>query len=453
MPVMGAHLQDRSRVDLPNLATRCQYIGVHLPDRSNVDLPNLATRCQYRGLHLPANLGQICQIWPLDASTGWVHLLVDLGQICQIQPLDVSTGGSICWQIQGRSAKFRPLGVSTGGIHLLADLGQICQIQPLGVSTGGTSASRSRVDLPNLGYQMSGTGWYICWQIQSRSAKFRPLDVSTGGYICWQIQGRSAKFSPQLSVLGVHLLADLGKICQIQPLGVSTGGKHLLADLGQICQIQALDVSSRGVHLPADVGQFCQIWPPDTSTGGTSARQIQGRSAKFRSLDVSRGGTSAGRFRVDLQNLATRCQYWGYICQQIKGRYAKFIHQVSVMGVHRPADQGQICQIQLLGVSTGGTSAGKSRVDLPMCTPTSILHVNLGKYDLSELKSFIIIQGAVLDGVLGCQEDVTSDMTLQCYLTVQLPNYSEIKENSYLFLKNPKWLANTSHNIYPMMHL
>ena len=29
------------------------------------------------------------------------------------------------------------------------------------------------------------------------------------------------------------------------------------------------------------------------------------------------GGTSAGRSRVDLPNLAVRCQYWGYICQQI----------------------------------------------------------------------------------------------------------------------------------------
>ena len=48
---------------------------------------------------------------------------------------------------------------------------------------------------------------------------------------------------------------------------------------------------------------------------------------------------------------------------------------------------------------------------------------------------------------------VTSDMTLQCKLTVYYSNYSEIKENSHLFLKNPKWLPNTSHNIYPIMHL
>ena len=37
-------------------------------------------------------------------------------------------------------------------------------------------------------------------------------------------------------------------------------------------------------------------------------------------------------------------------------------------------------------------------------------------------------------------------------LTVYYPNYSEIKRNSHLFLKNPKWLPNTSYNIYPMMH-
>ena len=53
-------------------------------------------------------------------------------------------------------------------------------------------------------------------------------------------------------------------------------------------------------------------------------------------------------------------------------------------------------------------------------------------------------------GVLG---GVTSDMTLQCKLTVYYSNHSEIKENSHLFLKNPKWLPNTSHNIYPIMHL
>ena len=36
--------------------------------------------------------------------------------------------------------------------------------------------------------------------------------------------------------------------------------------------------------------------------------------------------------------------------------------------------------------------------------------------------------------------------------TVYYPNYSQIRGNSHLFLKNPKWLPNTSHNIYPMMH-
>ena len=47
---------------------------------------------------------------------------------------------------------------------------------------------------------------------------------------------------------------------------------------------------------------------------------------------------------------------------------------------------------------------------------------------------------------------VTSNITLQCSLTVYYPNYSEIKRNSHFFLKNPKWLPNTSHNINNMMH-
>ena len=40
-------------------------------------------------------------------------------------------------------------------------------------------------------------------------------------------------------------------------------------------------------------------------------------------------------------------------------------------------------------------------------------------------------------GVRGVK-GVTSDMTVQCYLTVYLTKYSEIKGNSHLFLKNPK---------------
>ena len=58
-------------------------------------------------------------------------------------------------------------------------------------------------------------------------------------------------------------------------------------------------------------------------------------------------------------------------------------------------------------------------VDLPRSALTTILHITPGTYTL----------------------------------TVYYPNYSEIKGNSHLFLKNPKWLSNTSHNIYPMMHL
>ena len=50
-------------------------------------------------------------------------------------------------------------------------------------------------------------------------------------------------------------------------------------------------------------------------------------------------------------------------------------------------------------------------VNLPLDLPiTSILHVKLGKYELSELKSFILIWG--VSG--GCQRGVTSDLTLAC---------------------------------------
>ena len=60
--------------------------------------------------------------------------------------------------------------------------------------------------------------------------------------------------------------------------------------------------------------------------------------------------------------------------------------------------------------------------------------------------------GGYFRGFGGCW-GVTSDMSVQCWLTVYYPNYSEITGNSHLFWKNPKWLPNLSHNIYPMMHL
>ena len=53
-------------------------------------------------------------------------------------------------------------------------------------------------------------------------------------------------------------------------------------------------------------------------------------------------------------------------------------------------------------------------LDLPMWALTSISHVKLGKYELSDFKSFILISG-VFWGCWGCQESVTSDMTLQCW--------------------------------------
>ena len=87
---------------------------------------------------------------------------------------------------------------------------------------------------------------------------------------------------------------------------------------------------------------------------------------------------------------------------------------------------------------TGGWGGRSATWSANVHSLTSILHVKLGKYELSELKSFILIWGCY----------IWHDSTV---LTDS--NYSEIKENSNLFLKNPKWLPNTSHNIYPIMHL
>ena len=88
-------------------------------------------------------------------------------------------------------------------------------------------------------------------------------------------------------------------------------------------------------------------------------------------------------------------------------------------------------------------------VDLPldmlMCTLTSILHVKLGKYELSELKSFILILG-VFEGVL----HLTWLYNANWLFTTQI---IQKWRQFHLFLKNPKWLPNISHNIYPIMHL
>ena len=71
------------------------------------------------------------------------------------------------------------------------------------------------------------------------------------------------------------------------------------------------------------------------------------------------------------------------------------------------------------------------------------------------MKIVIVMWGCFggVSGVLGVLRGVTSDMTVPCLLAVYYPNYTEIKGNSHLFLKNRKWLSYTSHNIYPMMHL
>ena len=178
MLVLGGTSASRSKVDLPNLDSRCLQ-GDTSESRSRVDLPNLATRCQYWGL----------------------NLLADLGQICQIQLLGVSTGQYICWQIQGRSAKFR---------HQVSVQGE-------------TSASTSRVELPNLATRCQYWGLNLPADV-GQICQIQLLGVSTGQYICWGIQGSSAKFRHQMSVAGVHLPADVGQFCQIWPTDTSTGG-------------------------------------------------------------------------------------------------------------------------------------------------------------------------------------------------------------------------------------
>ena len=123
------------------------------------------------------------------------------------------------------------------------------------------------------------------------------------------------------------------------------------------------------------------------------------------------------------------------------------------MGVDLPVDL-LIWNLKLSFLSTRCQYRGINLpLDLPMCTVTSILHVHLGKYKLS-VEIFYSHLGHVLGMFHGCQDvswGVKSDITLQCWLAVYYSNYSEIKENSHLFLKNPKWLPNTSRNIYPIM--
>ena len=210
--------------------------------------------------------------------------------------LCVCVGGQICQLIQGRSAKFS------------------CQL--------------------------SVAGRYICWQIQGRSAKFKPIDVSTGGTSA----GRSRVDLPNLATR-----------CQYW-------GVHLLADLGQICQIWSPDVSMQGVHLPWQMlGQICKIWLLGVSTGGTSA----GRSRVDLSnliCQICTRGTSASRSRVDLHkfwqdvflevswqsgddyHLDTRGRYRGLHLPADLGQICQIL-QMSVQGVHLLADLGQICQI------------------------------------------------------------------------------------------------------------
>ena len=122
-----------------------------------------------------------------------------------------------------------------------------------------------------------------------------------------------------------------------------------------------------GVDLPVDLPVWtltvemwiCYSWPLDVSTG-------RGRSASW-----SANMNSHSR-NVNLLFLTTRCQYWGV------GRSASWSSNMN----------SRSRNVNLLYLTTRCQSQG---VDLPIWTLTSILHVKLGKYELSYLKYVIVI--------------------------------------------------------------
>ena len=102
---------------------------------------------------------------------------------------------------------------------------------------------------------------------------------------------------------------------------------------------------------------------------------------------------------LKLPLLATGCMYWGDICQLIC-----LYETIEIWNCHYwPLDActggylpGDLPIWAVMHVLRGVDLAG----DLPIWTLTSILHVKLGKYELSELKSVIVIWG-VSGGVEG----------------------------------------------------
>ena len=91
------------------------------------------------------------------------------------------------------------------------------------------------------------------------------------------------------------------------------------------------------------------------------------------------------------------------LCTGIEGIYA-----LCVWGVHLPSVVFSYSR-HLCSIPGGSMAKG----DLPIRTLTSILHVQLYKYQLSELKSLIVIW-EVFQGCFGGSGGATPDMILKC---------------------------------------
>ena len=153
--------------------------------------------------------------------------------------------------------------------------------------------------------------------------------------------------------------------------------------------------------------------------------------AVFKASILNSLGGSIGQSRF-------MCQVW---CSSIQGIYSWFTVGPSAK-VGLSANFGVLVFKASLLFSLGGPSAKIS------------FKTNITFYTWQIWALIVEICNChvgVFGGDRGCQGGyIWHDCTM---LTVYYPNYSQIRGNSHLFLKNPKWLPNMSHNIYPMMHL